>query len=203
MHKEILSREQTEILPLLKDFSESFVLVGGTAIALWLGHRESIDFDLFTNVKFDNLEISKKIKKRTEIEHIIVDNFEEFTIIVNGVKITFLYYPYKIDYFQKFDEYMGIPDIITLGAMKAYALGRRAKWKDYVDLYFLTKKYNGIKEITERSKEIFKKDFNEKMFRAQLSYFEDIDFSEKVIYRDGFRVEEEVIKDWLKEISVA
>ena len=48
MHTEILSQEQSELFPYLKRFQRSFYLVGGTAIALHIGHRRSIDFDLFT-----------------------------------------------------------------------------------------------------------------------------------------------------------
>jgi hypothetical protein len=47
MYKEILSSEQQELLPLLKTFKREFYLVSETAIALHIGHRRSIDFDLF------------------------------------------------------------------------------------------------------------------------------------------------------------
>ena len=45
LHPEILTKEQKELLPLVKKFYKDFGLVGGTAIALHIGHRESIDFD--------------------------------------------------------------------------------------------------------------------------------------------------------------
>ena len=44
----ILSQGQKDLLPIIKQFQTDYYLVGGTAIALLLGHRESIDFDLFT-----------------------------------------------------------------------------------------------------------------------------------------------------------
>ena len=46
-HKEILTKEQLELLPVVGGFLKDFGLVGGTAIALHIGHRESIDFDMF------------------------------------------------------------------------------------------------------------------------------------------------------------
>ncbi len=46
MHKEILTKEQTALLPIVKAFNKDFRLVGGTAIAWHAGHRRSIDFDL-------------------------------------------------------------------------------------------------------------------------------------------------------------
>ena len=53
MHKEILTAKQTGLLPVIKTFSKDFGLVGGTAIALYIGHRQSIDFDLFSLKMFD------------------------------------------------------------------------------------------------------------------------------------------------------
>ena len=51
MHKNILSRSQTDLLPLISSFNREYYLVGGTAIALYLGHRRSIDFDLIPGLK--------------------------------------------------------------------------------------------------------------------------------------------------------
>ncbi len=86
--------------------------------------------------------------------------------------------------------------------MKAFALGRRAKWKDYVDLYFILKAHHSVAEITAKGVEIFGNEFNEKIFRVQLAYFNDIDYSEQVVYKDGFRVDDEVIKKTLVEFSL-
>jgi hypothetical protein len=47
MHLEILSKEQVELLTFIEKFKSRFYLVGGTAIALQIGHRQSIDFGLF------------------------------------------------------------------------------------------------------------------------------------------------------------
>ena len=47
MYKKILNKDQIELLPLIEQFKKEFYLVGGTAIALQIGHRRSIDFDLF------------------------------------------------------------------------------------------------------------------------------------------------------------
>jgi len=48
MFKKILTANQVELLPLIKEFSRDYYLAGGTAIALQLGQRRSLDFDLFT-----------------------------------------------------------------------------------------------------------------------------------------------------------
>lgn len=84
--------------------------------------------------------------------------------------------------------------------MKSFALGRRAKWKDYVDLYFIFQKHS-FKELMDKTNNIFKTEFNEKLFRTQLAYFEDIDYSEKIDYIKGFEKEDEEIKKYLEKIS--
>lgn len=202
MHKEILTEKQIKLLPLIERFSESFGLVGGTAIALHIGHRESIDFDLFTLNDFDPAKIRKKIIKDFIIEKVFVNEGEEYTILVNGVRITFLRYPFNIEFKDNLDSTIKVANLLTLSAMKAYALGRRAKWKDYVDMYFILKNHHSLKEITEKAKQIFSFEFNEKIFRTQLAYFDDIDHTEKVIYRGGFEVDDEIIKNSLIEFSL-
>ena len=85
--------------------------------------------------------------------------------------------------------------------MKAFALGKRAKWKDYVDLYFIFKKHS-LSSVISKTKEIFGAEFNEKLFREQLSYFDDIDYSETIDYLPGFETEDKIIQENLKEISL-
>jgi len=59
-----LTKKQIELLPLIKSFKKEFYLVGGTAIALHLGHRRSIDFDLFKYARLRKKQISDKIEKK-------------------------------------------------------------------------------------------------------------------------------------------
>jgi hypothetical protein len=204
MHKEILTKEQVKLLPLLSKFSRSFGLTGGTAIALYIGHRESLDFDLFTlkNKPFKNTEIKRKVSEIKDIDEVIVNKLDEFTFIINAVKFTFFRYPFEIDFSEKLDNIIKMPDLLTLAAMKAYSLGQRAKWKDYVDLYFIVRDFYKTTDIIERAKEIFKNEFNEKMFKVQLSYSDDIDYSEKIIYKKGFAIDDKTIKKALTEYSL-
>ena len=85
--------------------------------------------------------------------------------------------------------------------MKAYALGRRSKWKDYVDLYFLLKEHFSIDEISARAEIIFGELFSAKMFRVQLSYFEDVDYSEEVEYLVSNPPSNLDIQTFLTEVS--
>ena len=61
MHKEILTSAQLKLLAIVKMFSKKFGLAGGSAVALHLGHRESIDFDLFSFEEFSNYSIKRKL----------------------------------------------------------------------------------------------------------------------------------------------
>ncbi len=201
MRKEILSENQIKLLPLIKTFATDFGLVGGTSIALHLGHRRSIDFDLFTDKDFSNEKIRAGIKRNHTIQSTLVDEPEELTLVVDDVKLTFYKYPFKINYSDKFEEIIKIPDLLTLAAMKTFALGRRAKWKDYVDIFFILEN-NTFEDITKKTKEIFGYEFNERLFREQLSYFEDIDYSEKVDYLEGREVSDAEIKQKLVEVSL-
>lgn len=187
---------------MVKLFSDSFGLVGGTAIALHIGHRESIDYDLFTYDEFANQKIRRKILKDSKIDAVIRDETGQFTLVIDGVRFTFFQFPYEIDFTESFENIIKIPDILTLAAMKAFALGRRAKWKDYVDLFFILKANHTVSDITAKGIEIFGNEFNEKIFRTQLAYFEDIDYSEQVIYKDGFSTDDDIIKKALVDFSL-
>jgi len=94
-------------------------------------------------------------------------------------------------------------ELLDHAAMKAYALGRRSKWKDYVDLYFLLKKKFSFDEISQRAIEIYGDLFSDKLFRSQLSYFEDIDYTEEVEYIISDPPTEDEIKHFLVEVSTA
>ena len=130
MHKEILTVEQLELLPLVKSFGDNFGLVGGTAVALHLGHRRSIDFDLFSSKEFDNGEIRKRILKFNQIDQVIRDEAGQFSLQIMGVRFAFLTYPYPVVFSENIEKIIKLPNLATLAAMKAFALGRRAKWKD-------------------------------------------------------------------------
>ncbi len=202
-HKEILSPAQVRLLPLLKVMNIKFGLVGGTAIALHIGHRRSIDFDLFSYTGFRNSDLEKKITPIAKITEVFVDKAEEYTFMCGEVKITFYHFYYDIKYSERLDAIIRLPDLLTLAAMKAFALGRRGKWKDYVDLYFIIKDFYSLAEISEKSQEIFGAQFNEKLFRIQLAYFEDVNYEELVEFLPGFEVSDATIKKALAKFSVS
>ena len=202
MHKEIFTQEQIKLLPLIKKFFKDFGMVGGTAIALYLGHRRSIDFDMFSNKPFNNSALRRKIKNTHSIQKVFKDETGQYTFFVNEVQMTFYHFPFKIDYSEKFEDYARIPNLLTLAAMKAFALGGRNKWKDYVDLYFILKDFFSITEVSKKAKELFGGEFNEKIFRNQLVYFDDINYAEQVEFMPGSEVSDETVKNKLIEFSL-
>jgi hypothetical protein len=126
---------------------------------------------------------------------------EELSLIVDGVKITFLEYPFDIKHEISFEDIITMPDLLTLSAMKAYSIGRRSKWRDYVDLYFILRDFFTIKDISAKAREIFGGNFNERLFREQLCYFEDIDLSETIHFVKT-PVNDIIIKDFLRRVAV-
>ena len=142
------------------------------------------------------------VKRAGNIEHVFVDRSGEYTVVVHGVKITFLSYPFPLTFSVPWAGVIAVADLLTLAAMKAYTLGRRAKWKDYVDLYVIMKHHHTISEVVKKAREMFGEEFNEKLFRSQLAYFADIDYSEKVIFMKGWQLDGAVIQRELLEMSV-
>ena len=201
MHLDVLNGDQKRLLPLIAMFSPQFGLVGGTAIALHLGHRRSIDFDLFTPETFNVEHIRSQIRKTTKITHVFIQGENELTILVNQVKLTFYRFPHPIEFTEDLPNTIRLPNLLTLGAMKAFALGKRAKWKDYVDLFFLLKQFP-LTEIINKANKLFGPEFNEKLFRVQLSYFKDIDYSEEVLYTPGYETNQTEIGKFLEEASL-
>ena len=202
-HKEILIDRQTELLPLIGEFKREYYLVGGTAIALYLGHRRSIDFDLFKYTPLNRKKNLDRVQSSGLPTLVTWNVIDQMNLVVNDVKVTFFQYPFHINAKRVFENVVRLPELLDLAAMKAYALGRRSKWKDYVDLYFLLKEKFTIGEISHRAVEIYGDLFSDKLFRSQLSYFEDVDYTEEVDFLIALPPTEEEIKRYLIEVSTA
>lgn len=127
MYPNILTDQQIELLPFINKFKKNYYLAGGTAIALHIGHRKSIDFELFTNLPLNKRKISDEIRKMPAPPQPIFFDADQQHYIINGVKCTFLYFPYKIGNPELFEEMIYMPSLLDLSAMKAFALGRRSK----------------------------------------------------------------------------
>ncbi|MBI5358040.1 nucleotidyl transferase AbiEii/AbiGii toxin family protein [Candidatus Amesbacteria bacterium] len=202
MHRSILSETQVKMLPLIKQFSSDFYLVGGTALALQYGHRRSLDFDLFTTKLFDNQAIIRKIRRNCTINKTHINESGQLTLIADGVKLTFYQFEYPVAHDEKFEDIITLPDDLSIAAMKAFALGQRSKWKDYVDLYFIFKRHS-LQNVIDRAHKYFGEgEFNDKLFRGQLDFHQDISYVEPVDWMPGFEVSQEEILSTLSKIGL-
>jgi hypothetical protein len=192
MHIQIFNQNQIQLLPLVKQVKKEFYLVGGSAIALHIGHRRSIDFDMF---KFSPIKPKNIIQTISDFDyHYTVTRrvTEQLNVNINSVKFTFYQYPFKINPSESLEDVLRLPKLIYLAAIKAYALGRRSKWKGYVDIYFILKDHFSLRQVSDRTTVLFGQLFSEKLFRAQLSYFDDIDYTEPVEYIVPHTSEDEI-----------
>lgn len=204
MHPEALTEEAKELLPLFKNFSD-FYLAGGTALALQLGHRISIDFDFFSTGKIAPDFLSKVERVFGKKLSVSVNNAEELTFLAGSVKITFLHYPFPLLFSLLDFQSLRLAAGREIAAMKAYTIGRRGNFKDYVDLYFvLAEKVDTLENIIQNAERKYGEVFNARLFLEQLVYLEDVEDTE-ILFLKG-RAEREKLKKFfekkIKEIKL-
>ncbi len=202
MHLEILDQKRQSILPLLADFKESFYLAGGTALALQIGHRQSIDFDFFTqdNIDTQKLFITCKDLFKDFLVTLIQEEKNTLGILIeNEIKISFMTYPYDlVDSFTNTD-FFKLASFYDIGCMKLQAISSRAELKDYVDIYFILKEIS-LEELIIKNN-LKHKSFDEIFLLKGLLFFEDIN-KQPIQWQKGFEVSFEQIKDFLvKEVK--
>jgi hypothetical protein len=202
MHYKILNEDQQQLMPLLSKFKKEFYMVGGTSRALHIGHRLSIDFDLFKQGEIRPQKILSVFKQSNEKIQVTLNREGQLNLVCRNVKFTFFEYGYPVSHPILLENGLTIPGLLDLAAMKAFALGMRSKWKDYLDLYFILKSYYSINEISEKAKEYFGDLFSEKLFRGQLNYFVGVNYDEQVEFMSGFEVPEQEVKDFLTDAAL-
>jgi predicted nucleotidyltransferase component of viral defense system len=153
---------------------DNYYLVGGTALALQIGHRISEDIDLFTNIDLDKNSIQTNlnlIKKKSFT--IINESFAMFQTLVDEIKVDFVSFPYKPIEKVKCEDgikYLGLKDI---SAMKLHAVSNRGtEAKDFIDIYYLLKEMS-LKEMFENYMKKYMVD-SVLHIKKSLIYFDDI-----------------------------
>lgn len=172
-----LSTVDASALELLRKFMriEAFSglrLVGGTSLALQIGHRKSIDLDFFGEVDFENINTAKAFADYHTVKILQKSkNINVFTI--DGVKVDFVNYNYP--WLQNIKEIDGIRIAGTkdIAAMKLAAITGRGRKKDFVDIYFLLKMFT-LEEIISFYNEKYH-DASTFLALKSLLYFEDAD----------------------------
>ena len=169
---EVFTKAEKKEFPKLAEFAEIGVLAGGTALALQLGHRRSYDFDIFCSD-----ELSKTLSRKAQNifgKITIINRFEDnLTFIASsGTKITFVYYPFLNLYPIISTSVINLFHWRDIALDKAYTIGRRAQFRDYVDLFFLMReKKITLDWIIKNAVKKFKSEFPEKIFLEQIVYF--------------------------------
>ena len=140
VHREALGRSQRLLLPRLAPLARQhgFYLAGGTALALHLGHRRSVDFDWFREDPIDDpLRLAADL--RAAGLRFETDRVEKGTLHgrASGVRVSFLEYGYPLLKPLREVEGLRLAALEDIAAMKLAAVAQRGSKKDFVDVFAL------------------------------------------------------------------
>lgn len=170
---ELLRNLQSEVL------LSSFNLVGGTSLALRMGHRKSVDLDLFTKDDFDLQELRELLVNKYNLR-VSYEKGKTLKGFINNVKIDLIKYDYpqvcSVETIEGI-RFESIPDVI---AMKLSAICDNGfRMKDFIDIAFLSSKYSFDDMLKFYSVKF--PSSNQMMLAKALVYFADIDFDEDIV----------------------
>ena len=120
------------------DLFSELRLVGGTSLALQIGHRKSIDLDFFGNIDVDVLEINRVLAPLGAIT-LLKDSKNIHVYLVNGIKVDIVNYTYPWLKELLATDGLRLATYHDIAAMKLAAITGRGSKKDFIDLYFLLK----------------------------------------------------------------
>ena len=181
LYKETIEPKTLELLidlqkePLLSTFN----LVGGTALALHLGHRKSIDLDFFTSESFDLEEVKMMLIKKYDFK-VSYSRSQTLKGFINGVKVDFIKFDYPhLHNCDIIDEVRieSVPDIIAMKLLSITDNGSRIK--DFIDIAYLSSWFSLEEMLQFFIRKI--KNSNIMMPIKALTYFDDIDFNESIV----------------------
>ncbi len=177
-------------------FKKSY-LAGGTALALQIGHRISVDLDFFTQEVFDENEIAEKLQS----EQYFSERRRGWRTVLGNIgetSVSLFYYKYPlIDKTTEF-EGLSIAGLKDITAMKIAAIADRGTRRDFVDLYFLSKKFS-LRQMLGFYDEKYKT-LKENFYTISiaLGYFEDAE-QELEMPKMIAKVKWEEVKDFFKK----
>ena len=185
LHTETVKGSTLELLKKLESETilSGFNLAGGTSLSLYLGHRISIDLDLFTSESFNTNLLEKFLH---ENYHFRTDYMEKDTLngSIDGIKIDCITHRY--DYLEKpyIENGIRLYSIEDVVAMKLSAIADNgSRLKDFIDIAFLSTRFPFYSML-----KFYERKFPEaniiRPYKA-ITYFEDIDFEENIIMING------------------
>jgi len=149
----------------------NFYLAGGTALALQLGHRKSIDLDFFSD-HFPGNDLL--INNLTGFTPKVIQEVEgTLDVVIEDVKVSFLEYNYPL--LEPLVDYEGVKlaGVLDIACMKVSAISSRGSRKDFVDLYKIFEKYP-LREVLASFEEKFQGvEYQTLHILKSLVYFDD------------------------------
>jgi predicted nucleotidyltransferase component of viral defense system len=202
MYWNVISKKQVNLLKKLGFLKKyGFYLAGGTALALQIGHRTSVDLDFYTEKKFDSRKVREELDKRFKKVQEIYIAEDTLGLSVDGVGVNFFRYPYSLIKPCQGIERVLLASAEDIAAMKILAISQRGRRRDFIDIYFLIKEFN-LRQKIEFIKQKYPM-FNIYVGLQGLTYFKDADEDpEKRRYRLFKQVRwNEVKKFIIKEVN--
>ena len=200
MFYNILDEKRKNILPLFKSLKDDFYLAGGTALALQLGHRDSIDFDFFSEKDFDTRILFEKLEevfKDYEVRK-VQDEKNTLTIIVDDdIKLSFFTYKYKLLKPVISEKYIRVASVEDIACMKLSAIVSRSTEKDYVDLFFILQS-NKLANLLRLAKKKFPS-LDANLIIKSLTYFDDV-VEESIMFKNDKDVSFDEVKNFLRKV---
>ena len=124
--------KQLQDLPILKESR----LVGGTALALQLGHRKSVDLDFFGSINASSEELRDTLSYDHSLT--VVKESKNINIyLIDGIKVDIVNYKYESIDKPVEEDAITLAGIKDIAAMKIAAVVGRGTKKDFIDLFFL------------------------------------------------------------------
>lgn len=203
-HPEVLGCRQQRVLnqlgPVLS--KRGFFLVGGTAVALHLGHRRSVDFDWFTRDQFDPLTMAQEL--RDESIPFVTESETTGTLhgSVHGVHVSLIRHNYPLLKPPRVWRRIHIAARADLAAMKLSAVAQRGAKKDFVDIYGLGKRGHSLEQMLQWYRQKFETTDITHLVRS-LSYFDDSiqERLPKMLWDVNWRTVKETIRRWVKKAA--
>ena len=177
LHKETIGSDTLGLLIQLqkKDYLNHFYLAGGTALALQLGHRTSVDLDLFSDFSFDTAYVLENLSVDFEYK-LFFSAKNTLKGSINNVQVDILAHRYPFVSSPVIIEDVAMVSTEDIIAMKLNAIaisGQRVK--DFIDIYYLLKKYS-LADMIGFYKSKYAT-FNEVNILKSLTWFDDVDQS--------------------------
>jgi hypothetical protein len=174
------------------------ILAGGTACAIHLGHRISMDLDFFTGMDFQIESVIAEIRKAGHPFQIISEGEGYLIVTIEGIKVSLFKYEYP--FLEKTFIYEGIPvaGVLDIASMKVIAISQRGTKRDFVDLYCILQEMPFHKIAGHMVKRFGKGRINPVHVGKSLVYFSDADSNPEPEYVEARDESWEKIKSFFR-----